>query len=235
MRFDTTADAFAWLDAHVNLESLGVPVDVPRRIAEPTLERMEGLAALLGSPQLEYPVIHITGTNGKTTVARLTSALLVAHGISTGMYTSPNLERINERIVWDGEEISDDALAELLGAHRRHRAASLGGPELLRDHDRRRVPVLRRRRGRRGGGRGRSRRSLGRDQRRGRPHRRGDERLDRPRRVPRARSGIDRHREGGDRETGCGARPRRDRPGTRVDLRGPRSGRRSWVAIATSV
>lgn len=109
-----TGDAFSWLDAHVNLESLGVPAGVSRRAASPTLERMEALVALLGSPQLEYPVLHLTGTNGKTSVARLARSLLVAHGVSTGTYTSPHLERVNERIAWDGVEISDDDLVALL-------------------------------------------------------------------------------------------------------------------------
>ncbi len=108
------ADTRAWLDAHVNLESLGVPVDVPRRASHPTLERMEALAALLGSPQLEYPSIHLTGTNGKTSVTRLATSLLVAQGLSVGSYTSPHLERVNERISWNGEEIPEEDLAELL-------------------------------------------------------------------------------------------------------------------------
>ena len=107
-------DTRAWLDAHVNLESLGVPVDVTRRAAHPTLDRMEALAALLGSPQLEYPAIHLTGTNGKTSVTRLAASLLVANGLSVGSYTSPHLERVNERIGWNAEEIADDELAALL-------------------------------------------------------------------------------------------------------------------------
>ena len=107
-------EALAWLDAHVNLESLGVPVDVDRRTAHPTLDRMEELTRLLGSPQLEYPLIHLTGTNGKTSAARIASALLVAHGLSVGATTSPNLERVNERITWNGEDIDDETLAELL-------------------------------------------------------------------------------------------------------------------------
>jgi len=108
------ADTRVWLDAHVNLESLGAPVDVTRRAAHPTLDRMEALAALLGSPQLEYPAIHLTGTNGKTSVTRLAASLLVANGLSVGSYTSPHLERVNERIGWNAEEISDDELASLL-------------------------------------------------------------------------------------------------------------------------
>lgn len=107
-------EARAWLDAHVNLESLGVPVDVPRRSAHPTLERIEALMTLLGSPQLEYPAIHLTGTNGKTSATRLTTSLLVAQGLSVGSYTSPHLERVNERIGWDAQEIPEEALADLL-------------------------------------------------------------------------------------------------------------------------
>ncbi len=110
----TAADMRAWLDAHVNLESLGVPVDVPRRANHPTLERMQALAALLGSPQLEYPSIHLTGTNGKTSVTRLATSLLVAQGLSVGSYTSPHLERVNERISWNGAEIPEVDLADLL-------------------------------------------------------------------------------------------------------------------------
>src|SRR5262249_14178398 len=104
---DRPAEAFRWLDAHVNLESLGVPAGRDRRTTQPTLARMEALAALLGSPQLEYGVMHLTGTNGKTSVARIASALLVEAGVSTGIYTSPHLERVNERMGWDGAAIDD--------------------------------------------------------------------------------------------------------------------------------
>jgi dihydrofolate synthase/folylpolyglutamate synthase len=104
----------AWLDRHVNLESLGVPVDVARRASHPTLERIEALMLLLGSPELDAPFIHLTGTNGKTSVARMATGLLVAHGLSVGAYTSPHLERVNERITWDAQEITDEALDALL-------------------------------------------------------------------------------------------------------------------------
>ncbi len=107
-------EALAWLDAHVNLESIGVPVGVDRRTVHPTLDRMHELTQLLGSPQLEYPLIHLTGTNGKTSAARIATALLVAHGLSVGSTTSPNLERVNERITWNGDDIDDETLAELL-------------------------------------------------------------------------------------------------------------------------
>ncbi len=111
---ETPAEALAWLDAHVNLESLGVPVGQDRRATHPTLERMEALAALLGSPQLEYGSVHVTGTNGKTSVSRMTAALLIEAGVSTGLFTSPHLVRVNERMTWDGEPIDDATLAARL-------------------------------------------------------------------------------------------------------------------------
>ena len=93
----TASDALAWLDAHVNRESLGVPAGASRRKTNPTLDRIAAIVELLGSPQLQYPVLHLTGTNGKTSVARMATALLVGTGLSTGAYTSPHLERVNEQ------------------------------------------------------------------------------------------------------------------------------------------
>ena len=110
----TPAEAIAWLDAHFNLESIGVPVGASRRATNPTLDRMQALTDLLGSPQLEYPVIHLTGTNGKTSVVRLVVALLVAQGLSVGATTSPHLERVNERITWNNEPIDDESFADLI-------------------------------------------------------------------------------------------------------------------------
>jgi dihydrofolate synthase/folylpolyglutamate synthase len=107
-------EARAWLDAHVNLESTGLPPGADRRSTAPTLERIETLVRLLGSPHESYPVIHLTGTNGKTSAARMTAALLETSGLSVGSYTSPHLERLNERIVWNGELVDDDTLARLL-------------------------------------------------------------------------------------------------------------------------
>src|SRR3970040_973631 len=58
---------------------------------------MRALSALLDEPQRTYPTIHITGTNGKTTTARLASALACEHGLTTGLFTSPHLEAVTER------------------------------------------------------------------------------------------------------------------------------------------
>jgi dihydrofolate synthase / folylpolyglutamate synthase len=110
-------DARAWLDAHVNLETgVGVPArgGAGKRLL--AVERQRPLMELLGSPQTEYPVVHLTGTNGKTSVARMTAALLEAAGLWVGSYTSPHLDRVNERMVWNGEPIDDATLDELLVA-----------------------------------------------------------------------------------------------------------------------
>src|SRR3954451_15270938 len=78
----------------------------------PDLERITSLAKLLGDPQLTSPTIHVTGTNGKTTTSRLLTAIACAHGLSTGLYTSPHLESVTERISICGEPISEDEFAE---------------------------------------------------------------------------------------------------------------------------
>src|SRR5262245_7639172 len=72
------------------------------------LGRIEELLDVLGSPQRAYPSIHITGTNGKTSTARMIDSLLRAHGLHTGRYTSPHLETVRERISLDGEAIDEE-------------------------------------------------------------------------------------------------------------------------------
>ena len=80
----------------------------PEQTIVPSLERISALASLLGDPQRAYPVIHITGTNGKTTTARMTETLLRARGLRTGLFTSPQLSSMRERICIDGEPLSAD-------------------------------------------------------------------------------------------------------------------------------
>ncbi len=74
------------------------------RIA-PSLERISALVDMLGSPQLAYPTIHVAGTNGKTTTARMIDSLMNATGLRTGRFTSPHLESLLERIAINGEPI----------------------------------------------------------------------------------------------------------------------------------
>jgi dihydrofolate synthase/folylpolyglutamate synthase len=77
------------------------------------LSRIEALLDLLGSPQQAYPAIHLTGTNGKTSTARMIDSLLRAHGLRTGRYTSPHLATVRERISVDGEPISEEKFVEI--------------------------------------------------------------------------------------------------------------------------
>jgi dihydrofolate synthase / folylpolyglutamate synthase len=71
------------------------------------LGKIQRLMDLLGSPQRAYPAIHLTGTNGKTSTARMIDGLLRAHGLHTGRYTSPHLETVRERISLDGEPVDE--------------------------------------------------------------------------------------------------------------------------------
>ncbi|HEV3287709.1 MAG TPA: folylpolyglutamate synthase/dihydrofolate synthase family protein [Streptosporangiaceae bacterium] len=81
----------------------------PEHSIDPTLDRMTALATLLGDPQRAYPVIHVTGTNGKTSTARMIEALLRARGLRTGLFTSPHLTSVHERIAVDGEPLPTGA------------------------------------------------------------------------------------------------------------------------------
>ena len=103
------ADLRAWLDGHVNLEATAGDIDGL------TLAPMRELLAALGDPQADYPAVHITGTNGKGSVAALIAALAGAWGMGVGVYSSPHVERINERMAVGGDPIGDAELAELLG------------------------------------------------------------------------------------------------------------------------
>lgn len=77
---------------------------------QPRLDATRKVVELLGDPQRSYPIIHITGTNGKTSTSRIIESILRAHDLRTGLMTSPHLVRVNERIVIDGEPISNEAL-----------------------------------------------------------------------------------------------------------------------------
>ena len=78
----------------------------------PDLDRITDLLGLLGDPERAYPSIHLTGTNGKTSTARMIDDLLRELGLRTGRYTSPHLESVTERIALDGVPLSDERFAE---------------------------------------------------------------------------------------------------------------------------
>lgn len=79
---------------------------------QPRLDATRKAVELLGDPHRAYPIIHITGTNGKTSTSRIIESILRATGLRTGLVTSPHLERVNERIVIDGEPVDDQRFAD---------------------------------------------------------------------------------------------------------------------------
>ncbi len=103
------SDAMAYLEAHAGY-------DVTGRIASPSVATITGLCSAMGEPQTAYPTIHVTGTNGKGSTVQMITRLLMAQGLTVGTYTSPHLERVNERITRNCEPISDDELAEQIAA-----------------------------------------------------------------------------------------------------------------------
>jgi dihydrofolate synthase/folylpolyglutamate synthase len=105
----TLDEALAYLDERASYDKTG-------HIDSPTIERMQRLVSVMGDPQLAYPTIHVTGTNGKGSTSQMITKLLMSQGLTVGTYSSPHLEQINERIARNGEPIGDDDLAEQIGA-----------------------------------------------------------------------------------------------------------------------
>jgi dihydrofolate synthase/folylpolyglutamate synthase len=89
----------------------------PETRLQPSLDRIAALCRLLGDPEHAYPVIHLTGTNGKTSTSRMIDTLLRALDLRTGRFTSPHLQSMTERICLDGEPLSEqlfvDAFADV--------------------------------------------------------------------------------------------------------------------------
>lgn len=105
-RFDR---AIAYLDGRINLET----TELFKRHT-PSLDQISRVADFMANPQEAQPVIHVTGTNGKGSTTAIITELLVAHDVSVGTYTSPDLGRVNQRIAHNGIPISDDELQEAL-------------------------------------------------------------------------------------------------------------------------
>src|ERR687896_23160 len=99
-----------YAEAEAYLDALGV--DAMKRLA-PSLHRIEALCAALDHPERRLQAIHVTGTNGKTSTARIATSLLGATGLTVGTYTSPHLETVRERIALSGELISKDDFGDV--------------------------------------------------------------------------------------------------------------------------
>ncbi|ACZ30180.1 FolC bifunctional protein [Xylanimonas cellulosilytica DSM 15894] len=108
----------------------------PEHDIDPTLDRVRRVLELLGDPQRTYRVVHLTGTNGKTSTARMVESLVREHGLRTGLFTSPHLTSVTERIQVDGAPLSAARFVEVwedvapyIGVADRESAES-GGPRL---------------------------------------------------------------------------------------------------------
>ena len=143
----------------------------PEHRVAPSLGRIRALTELLGDPQRAYPVIHLTGTNGKGSTAAMIESLLRADGLRTGRFTSPHVMTVTERITIDGESITDERFDEVWREIEPYvalvdqRADRRRPDDLLRDHHRDGVRRVRRCTGGCRGGRGRLGRDLGCDER----------------------------------------------------------------------
>ncbi|MBF6063319.1 bifunctional folylpolyglutamate synthase/dihydrofolate synthase [Nocardia terpenica] len=84
----------------------------PESAPQPSLDRVRALADLMGGTHQAYPVVHLTGTNGKTTTSRITEAVLRAHGLKTGGFTSPHLQSLVERVTIDGQPLSAERFVQ---------------------------------------------------------------------------------------------------------------------------
>ncbi len=99
----TYEEAVSYLEAHIG------------RGVRPGLERISGLMEMMGRPDQAYPIIHVAGTNGKTSTARMATMLLVAHGLTTGTFTSPHLERVEERLGLNGIAATPEQFVRAVG------------------------------------------------------------------------------------------------------------------------
>jgi dihydrofolate synthase/folylpolyglutamate synthase len=84
----------------------------PESMPGPSLDRIRELAKLLDHPELTYPSIHVTGTNGKTTTTRMIAGLACAQGLSSGAFVSPHVREVTERFSVCGEEMSEEEFGE---------------------------------------------------------------------------------------------------------------------------
>lgn len=100
------------LDGAVDAVYRSILTRAPEHKVQPSLERVREALAMLGNPERAFRSIHITGTNGKTSTARMVEALLRERGLRTGRFTSPHLTSVRERMAIDGAAISrEDFLA----------------------------------------------------------------------------------------------------------------------------
>src|SRR5688572_2541602 len=107
----TYEDALAFLHGRINFER---QLAVPYREVHFKLDRMRTLLARLGQPDREQRIVHIAGTKGKGSTAAMVASILSAAGHRTGLYTSPHLDHVEERLAIDGQPCSATELSDLV-------------------------------------------------------------------------------------------------------------------------
>lgn len=100
----------SWDEATAYLNALGVDA---MKSLKPSLHRINALCDALDHPERRVPAIHIAGTNGKTSTARLATSLLAASGLSIGTFTSPHLSSVRERIAYNGAPVEEEVFGDL--------------------------------------------------------------------------------------------------------------------------
>ncbi|MGB6005575.1 MAG: hypothetical protein WBG36_13285, partial [Ornithinimicrobium sp.] len=106
---DSAAEVAAAADLKMRMAvaAEAIMARAPETVIEPTLKRVAEVMDLMGSPQQSFPMIHLTGTNGKTSTTRMVDRLLRELGLNTGRFTSPHLHDMRERIAIGGESITE--------------------------------------------------------------------------------------------------------------------------------
>jgi len=110
-------DAIGYLDSFVNFEKKRPDTPAPRSFG---LARIRALLGMLGNPHEKLSCLHIAGTKGKGSTAAMVESILRAAGYRTGLYTSPHLVDVRERIRVDGRMVPEDAFARLMERTRPH-------------------------------------------------------------------------------------------------------------------
>ena len=105
------SDALAYLFGRIDFER---QVTVPYRVGVYKLDRMRNLLQRLGDPQFRSPIVHIAGTKGKGSTATMIASILKAAGVRAGLFTSPHLQRVEERFAVDGRQCSASEFVSLI-------------------------------------------------------------------------------------------------------------------------
>src|SRR5437879_1123208 len=110
MQIETYEQAVAFWNSRINYEKIGMPQD----IGALKLDRMKLMLKLLGNPHEAYRIVHVTGTKGKGSTATMIASVLQAAGFRTGLYTSPHLVHVEERVQINGRPIDHLAMTRCM-------------------------------------------------------------------------------------------------------------------------